>query len=187
MSKASIKKIIEESFNPLHISTYDLKVMERYLDTQRMIFVRCQFCIKFGVEVDSVKPRQCAPRKGDMAWMKSFRIDKYTNHHERQYSIEWTRYKAFSFDEKTKFFAGMTSHANTMLPHINVDLTAASFVLRVLSPIIDVIISDMYFHPDKQGEITQIIALKSFKRVDGCDDYYEVRIPNPVQFRLVVS
>ena len=122
-----------------------------------------------------------------MAWTESLRTDKYTDHYERQHPIEWARYKAFSFDEKAKFFAGMTPHTNTMLPHINVGLAAAPLTLRVLSPIVDVVISDMFFHPDKQGGTTQTTALKSFKRVDEVDDYYEVRIPNPVQFRLVVS
>jgi hypothetical protein len=74
-----------------------------------------------------------------------------------------------------------------MLPHINVGLTAAPLELRILSTIVDVIIRDMFFHPDKQAGTTQITALKSFKRVDGIDDYYEVHIPNPLQFRLVIS
>jgi hypothetical protein len=121
-----------------------------------------------------------------MAWTESFRTDKYTDHHERQHPIEWACYKALSFDEKVTFFAGMTPHANTMLPHINVGLGAVPLELRILSPIVDVIISDMFFHPDKQGGTTQTTALKLFKRVDGVD-YYEVRIPNPLQFRLVVS
>src|SRR5436190_16256310 len=136
--KATAKKATGAPFNPLHTSMYDLKVMERCPDTQRVISVRCQFCIKSGIEVDPVKPRQRAPRKGNMAWTESFRTDKYTDHHERQHPIEWARYKAFSFDEKAKFFACMTPHANTMLPHINVGLAAAPLELRVLSPIVDV-------------------------------------------------
>jgi hypothetical protein len=122
-----------------------------------------------------------------MAWTESFRTDKYTDHHERQHPIEWACYKTLSFDEKAKFFTGMTPHANTMLPHINIGLTAVPLELRVMSSIVDVIIDDMFFHPDKQGGTTQIIALKLFKYVDGVDDYYIVHIPNPVQFRLVVS
>ena len=187
MGKAPTKKAAGGPFNPLHTSMYGLKVMERCPDTQRVISVRCQFCIKSGVEVGPAKPRQRAPRKGNIAWTESFRTDKYTHHHERQHPVEWARYKAFSFDEKAKFFAGMTPHANTMLPHINVGLTAAPLELRILSPIVDIVISDMFFHPDKQVGTTQTTALKSFKRVDGVDDYYEVHIPNPVQFRLVVS
>ena len=81
----------------------------------------------------------------------------------------------------------MIPHMNIMLPHINIGLAAVPLELHVLSPIVDVIINDMFFHPDKQGGTTQTTALKSFKRVDGVDDYHEVRIPNPVQFRLVIS
>jgi hypothetical protein len=187
MLKALTKKATGGPFDPLHTSTYGLKVMERCPDTQRVISVRCQFCIKSGVEVDPAKLRQRVPRKGNMAWTESFRTNKYTDHHEQQHPIEWARYKAFSFDEKAKFFAGMTPYTNTMLSHINVGLAAAPLELYVLSTIVDIVISDMFFHPDKQGGTTQTTALKSFKRVDGVDNYYEVRIPNPVQFRLVVS
>jgi hypothetical protein len=81
----------------------------------------------------------------------------------------------------------MTPHSNTMLPHINLGLGAPPLELYVLSPIVNVIISDRFFHPDKQGGTTQTTALKSFKRIDGVDDYYEIHIPNSVQFRLVVS
>src|SRR5436309_15662208 len=80
----------------------------------------------------------------------------------------------------------MIPHMNIMLPHINIGLAAVPLELHVLSPIVDVIISDMFFHPDKQGGTTQTTALKSFKRVDGVDDYY-VYIPNPMQFRVAVS
>ena len=81
----------------------------------------------------------------------------------------------------------MTPHMNIMLPHINVGLAAVPLELHIMSPIVDIIISNMFFHPDKQGGTTQTTALKSFKCVDGVDAYYEVHIPNPMQFRLVVS
>jgi hypothetical protein len=100
MGKAPTKKATRGPFNPLHTSTYGLKIMERCPDTQRVISVRCQFCIKSGVEVDPAKPYQRAPRKGNMAWTESFRTDKFTDHHERQHPTEWARYKALSFDEK---------------------------------------------------------------------------------------
>ena len=145
MGKAPTKKATGGPFNPLHTSMYGLKVMERCPDTQCVISVRFQFCIKSGVEVGPAKPRQRAPRKGNMAWMELFRTDKYTDYHEWQHPIEWACYKAFSFDEKAKFFAGMTPHSNTMLPHINFGLAAVPLELWVLSPIVDVIISDIFF------------------------------------------
>jgi hypothetical protein len=40
MGKAPTKKATGGPFNPLHTSIYGLKVMERCLDTQRVISVR---------------------------------------------------------------------------------------------------------------------------------------------------
>jgi len=49
----------------------------------------------------------------------------------------------------------MTPHSNTILSHINVGLAAAPLELCILSPIVNVVISDMFFHPDKQGGTIQ--------------------------------
>src|SRR5436190_5462181 len=78
----------------------------------------------------------------------------------------------------------LTSHANTMLAHVNI---ATPLKLNIQAPIVDVLIGDMFFHPDDQGETTQKNMLKLFKHVDcRIDGDYEVVLLNPDQFKLVV-
>ena len=157
--------------------------METCPTTHRVLSVRCQFCVYFGVEIDPTKIRKRGPRTTTMAWIGSFRCDKYTEHHGRLHPARWALYKACSSAEKTRFFDDVTPLANTMLPHVNVG-SAATFKFNIQLPIVDCFIGDMFFHPDDQGGITQKRALKSFKRVD---DHYEVVIPNRDQFRLVIK
>ena len=157
--------------------------MDTCSTTHRVLSVRCQFCVYFGVEIDPTKIRKRGPKTTTMAWIGSFRSDKYTEHHDRLHPARWALYKACSSAEKTRFFDDVTPLANTMLPHVNVGL-AATFKFDIQLPIVDCFIGDMFFHPDDQGGITQKRALKSFKRVD---DHYEVVIPNRDQFRLVVK
>jgi hypothetical protein len=185
MGKAVTKKGAHELFPPSHASTYGLKIMARTRDTSQVISVQCQFCIYSGIELNPNRKR--AAKTTPMAWTGPFRTDKFVDHHERQHPLEWVRYKASSFDAKTRFFDGVTPHANTMLVHINSGYTATPLKLKINSPIVDVFIGDMFFHPDQQGGTTQSTALKPFNRVPGVDDYYEVVIANPTQFRLVVS
>jgi hypothetical protein len=116
-----------------------------------------------------------------MAWVGSFRSDKYAEHHDRQHPAQWALYKACSSVEKARFFDDITPLANTMLPHVNVGPT---FKFDISLPIVDVFIGNMFFHPDDQGGTTQNNALKSFKLVG---DHYEVVISNHEQFRLVVK
>jgi len=183
MPKAATKKPASEAFIPSHTSTYGVKVMDTCPTTHRVLSVRCQFCIYFGVEIDPTKIRKRGPKTTTMAWIGSFRCDKYTEHHDRLHPARWAIYKACSSAEKTRFFDDVTPLANTMLPHVNVG-SAATFKFDIRLPIVDCFIGDMFFHPDDQGGITQKRALKSFKRVD---DHYEVVIPNRDEFRLVVK
>jgi len=70
-----------------------------------------------------------------------------------------------------------------MLPHV--DSNATPLQINIDVSIVDILIRDMFFHPDDQGGVTQKIALKLFVR--NSEDYYQVSISNPVQFRLVVA
>ena len=71
-----------------------------------------------------------------------------------------------------------------MIPHVNFESTATALKINIHPSIVDILISDMFFHPDDQGGVTQQTALKLFSRKG---DYYEVTISNPLQFDLVVS
>jgi len=59
-----------------------------------------------------------------------------------------------------------------------------SFSIIVHPSIIDILVADMFFHPDDYGGVTQKAALKLFTQKE---DHYEVTIANPTQFHLVVA
>ena len=71
-----------------------------------------------------------------------------------------------------------------MVRHINSSSNATPLKFSIHLSIIDTLISDMFFHPDDQGGVTQKTVQKLFNRVD---DHYEVVISNPIQFELVVA
>jgi hypothetical protein len=79
-----------------------------------------------------------------------------------------------------------------MLAHVNSGLVAMPLELKIQSPIVDILIGKMFFHPDDQGGTTQKNALKLFKHIDGGidgeidRDHYEVVVSNREQFSLVV-
>src|SRR5205814_7524739 len=117
------------------------------------------------------------------AWTNTFRADMYQRRHTRQHPSQWKRYQACSFDDKAKFFNSKVPFQNTMLPHV--DTNGMSLEIDIKASIIDILISDMFFHPDDQGGVTQKTALKVFIRKS--EDYCQVSISNPVQFQFVVA
>jgi len=92
MGKAAKKKLADEPFVQLHVSTYGLKVMDTCSTTHRVLSVQCQFYVYFGVEIDPTKIRVRGPKTATMAWVGSFRSDKYTEHHVRQHPAQWAHY-----------------------------------------------------------------------------------------------
>jgi len=184
MPKAGSGKGLHAHFPTEHASMYGLKIMERCPNTSQVISVRCQFCIYFGPETDPAKPRQRAAKTTKMAWTRCFRTDHYQKHLTSQHPSRWATYQACSYDEKTQFFDNKVPLESTMLAHINTNSNATPLKFKIYPPIVDTLISDMFFHPDDQGGVTQKTALKLFNRKD---DHYEVVVSNPVQFELVVA
>ena len=191
MGKAEKQKG-DAAFTFSHASTYGLKVMNRCADTTEVLSVRCQFCVYFGVEIDPTKPqRERAPKTTNMAWTRPFRVDKYTSHHKSQHPSQWAIYQACSVREKLEYFASITPFANMILAHVNSGSVTTPIELKIQSLIFDVLIGELFFHPDDQGGTTQKNALKLFKHVeggisDGPGDHCEVVISNREQFSLVV-
>ena len=105
----------------------------------------------------------------------------YQKHHNSEHPFAWERYQACSYDEKAKFFASKLPLENTMLAHVNSNSTLQ---ININTSIVDILISDMFFHPDDQGGVTQKTALKLFVRKEDC---YQVTVSNPLQFQLVVA
>src|ERR1700731_3922819 len=124
-------------FTTSHASVYGLKVMERCPNTSRVISVRCQFCIYFGVEIDNSKPRERGTKTTNKAWTGMFRSDLYRHHNVSQHPARWLAYEACSSDEKTRFFDGLTPHANTMLAYIHSGRDAIPLEFTIRLPIID--------------------------------------------------
>ena len=118
-----------------------------------------------------------------MAWTNSFRVDMYQKHHHSEHPSEWKRYQACSYEDKAKFFNSKVLLQNTMLAHVNSN--GMPLQINIDASIVDILISDMFFHPDDQGGVTQKTALKLFVRKP--EDYYQVSISNPMQFQLVVA
>jgi len=100
-----------------------------------------------------------------MTWTNNFRADLYQKHHKAEHPSFWTRYQACSSEDKATFFENQTPFQSTMIPHINSGLNIMPTTLTIHSSIVDVLISDMFFHPDEHGGVTQAAVLKlSFKK-----------------------
>ena len=69
-----------------------------------------------------------------------------------------------------------------MLHYMEDNPTPIQFTIN--SEIVDVLICDMFFHPDDHGGITQTAAKNIFQQFG---DVYRVIVFNPMQFRLVVA
>ena len=119
-----------------------------------------------------------------MTWTNNFRADLYQKHHKAEHPSLWTRYQACSSEDKATFFENQTPFQSTMIPHINSGLNIMPTTLTIHSSIVDVLISDMFFHPDEHGGVTQAAVLKLFTQKEN---HYEVTISNPIQFKLVVA
>ena len=184
MLKAGHEKGSKARFFAEHASTYGLKIMERCPSTSEVVSVRCQFCVYYGPETDPERPRQRAKRTTKKAWTNCFQVDQYQKHNKSEHPTIWATYQASSYDEKVRFFDSKVPFEYILLPHINSGSTATSLKFNIHLSIIDILISDMFFHPDDQGGVTQQAALKLFSRKE---DHYEVTISNPVQFDLVVA
>jgi len=182
MPKAEKVKSTNARFLTDHASMYGLKIMERCSNTGDMASVRCQFCIYFGPETYPEKPHQHVKKTTKMAWTNSFRVNTYQKHHTSEHPFEWEMYQACSYHDKAKFFDSKVPLQNTMLAYINSNGTPLQ--ININASIVNTLISDMFFHPDDQGGVTQKTALKLFVRKE---DYYQVTISNPVQFQLVVA
>jgi len=61
-----------------------------------------------------------------------------------------------------------------MLSHFNSNGT--SLQIDINASIVDILIGDMFFHPDNQGGVTWKTALKLFTRKG---DNYQITISNP--------
>lgn len=165
-----------------HAVKYGLKIIHRDPATGEVISVRCEFCAYLGREDKKREERQRAKTEAKMTWTNNFRVDLYQAHLKGEHPSAWNKYQAFSYDDKVGFFTRQMVVKNTMLHHVNYSSKSIQFIID--SNIIDVLICDMFFHPDDHGGVTQTAAKRLFDQFDG---KYRVIISNPMQFRLVIA
>jgi hypothetical protein len=114
--------------------------------------VRCNFYAFFGrtkvkAGDEHVGEKRQRSSRNDTKYWTSFTPQNYRSHHESQHTDLWAKYSALSNEEKHTHFDGKANHANTL--HQYVDLESDSLTFHVSAPIVDVIISDLFFRPDE--------------------------------------
>ena len=164
-----------------HAVKYGLRIIHRDPATGEVVSVRCEFCAYLGREVKG-KERQRAKTESKMTWTNNFRVDLYQAHLKGEHPSAWNKYQTSSFDEKVNFFVREVASKNTMLHHVHYNSKSIHFILN--PDIVDVLICDMFFHPDDHGGVTQTATKNLFHQFEG---NYRVIISNPMQFRLVVA
>src|SRR5204862_6934115 len=85
------------------------------------------------------------------------------------------------------FFIDIKLFKETLPHHFDSCYMEPSLIFTIESPIIDVIISQMFFNPTEQDVPGQVWALKLFKQTSSDADMYKVGIKNRRQFQLCIS
>ena len=174
-------------FNIAHITEFGLKIMERDPNTKAVVSVRCQFCVFNGrEELHPEKVRKRVKTDTIMSWQGTFRTDYYQKHLNSQHCTVWATYQLLSYDQKNAFFIDVKPFKETLPHHFDSSYTEPSLIFTIESPIIDIIISQMFFNPTEQDTPGQVRALKLFKRMSDVD-MYEVAIKNRKQFQLCIG
>src|SRR5436190_19925056 len=172
-------------FQTAHESLYGLHITERSPATAKLVSFRCQFYVYYGPEIDPTKPpRERAKKTTKKAWTNNFRADLYQDHLKSEHFSSWATYQLLTYDEKRVFFESRIPFENTMSAHINSGSNIMPLTFIINSRIVEVLIGDMFFHPDDHGGTTQRAALKLFIKKE---DHYEVCLSNPTQFKLIVA
>ena len=123
-----------------------------------------------------------AKTEAKMTWTNNFRVDLYQAHLKGELPSAWNNYQGSSYDDKVTFFGRQMIGKNTMLHHVNHDSKSIQFILN--PDIVDILICDMFFHPDDHGGITQTVTKNLFHKFEN---KYRVIVINPMQFRLVIA
>jgi hypothetical protein len=114
--------------------------------------VRCNFCAFFGrakvkASDEHVGEKRQHSSRNDTKYWTSFAPQNYRSHHESQQTDLWAEYNSLSNEEKRTHFDGKTNRANTLHRYVHLEYDSLTFHVSV--PIVDVIISDLFFRPDE--------------------------------------
>ena len=171
-------------FKDSYTIDYALRITECHTLTHQVLSVRCLFCIYLGREDNPGETRLRQQTANAKDWNGRFRTEKFKNHHEGQHPNAWRRYQVASKTEKSTFFDAYIAYENTLFAKFEPAQTPFAFYID--APIVDIIIGNMFFHPDDHDSTTHINALKLFKR-NNDTDRYEVTWANSLQFGLIID
>ena len=172
-------------FKDSYTIDYALKITERHIHTRQVLSARCLFCIYVGREPkphDHERVRQSTINSKD--FKPPFRTELFRKHHEKQHLSIWRQYQSASEQDKSTFFDDYTVYENTLFAKFQPAQTP--FTFDIDAPIIDIIIGDMFFHPDDHGGTSHSNALRLFQQNDNTDGYKVTR-NNSLQFGLIID
>ena len=171
------------AFQKQHLLEFGLKVNQVDETTGHVSSVRCQFCVYYGHErvIGQKRHRQPTTIKH---WDSPFHAELYKKHHDTQHFMQWNKYQSLSHDEKVAQFASILQFKETLHSHFGQKNMHLLFNFN--ASIINVIISDMFFHPDDHGGVSRAKALNLFKQ-NTEDMDYTVTIKNSMQFHLIID
>lgn len=177
------------SFQANHAAEFGLRICQRATGSSTaVVAVACRFCEVFGKEEPSVGMKR-SRSQGVKFFKAPFRKENYSSYHTRMHPVKWSEYRELDRSAKELVFdiGGGTGHAflgSRALP-------TRMFINRT---IVDVIISDMMFHPEDMAEVSRARLFESFDRSVDPDDSeqsfpnagrYNIIIRNTKQFKLV--
>ena len=173
-------------FQKQHEAEYALEVTVRDMKGAADS-VQCLFCVYRGREARSESDTKRRRTENVMIWTRPFRPELFRQHHQGQHPIGWEDYQSLSLAEKKRFF----DKDKRGSLHAFVDRTSEHLKFKIQGPVVDVVIADMFFHPEEDEDdddsepITKANALKLFQREP--DGSYSVIIKNPLRFNLALA
>ena len=167
-------------FKDSYAFDYTLKVTERHIHTGQVLSACCLFCIYISCEHALGETRVHQATINSKDFKPPFRVELFRSHHEEQHSSIWRQYQSASNQDKFTFFDKYIAYTNTLFAKFQPAQTP--FTLDIDMPIIDTIISDMFFYPDNHAGTSRANAPKLFKHNDDRLDRYKVIRENSLQF-----
>ncbi|CAM6007287.1 unnamed protein product [Sphagnum balticum] len=154
----------------------------------------CRFCEVFRKEESEVGMKHGHSKR--IKYFKApFRKDNYSLHHMRMHSTQWVEYRELEASAKKLFFDNGTISGSQITMHAFAAPRTPQVSVLIDKDIVDVIISEMMFHPEDMDGITRARLLESFVPIlDSSKDAanagdvsrYAITVTNTKQFQLVV-
>lgn len=147
--------------------------------------VQCLFCVHIGREKQNGAGVKRQRTKIMQLFQFPFRLEAYKNHLKSQHPEYWTSYQLLSYQEKISLFK--TRDISGIHRYLDTDKDTLQFVISQ-SSIFDVVVRDLFFHPEEDNAFQPIIkanAMKLFKLQP--DRSYLVTIKNSLRFNLAME